>query len=243
MLAFGEKSRNISTGQSAAAATTWLRNVTKLDNLQYMLFGAHNLEETKEGVECDKWLPVIGGVQGTLGEVVRLKSNFDACIQRVFEGMYVANLEQRKARVQRRLTVRAERLSARSADAGIDRDAEAAMEGENEAEDENVEDNQKGHSGARHIPTSLTTAELLELKFLTRDVVGVLSHYHEDRRTFRLRSRSDSPTSRSPSLRPSLPSTPPSPGRTSQAVSAVAESAFSRMRISATQKSKRSARS
>ena len=51
-------------GQSAASAITWLRNVTKLDHMQYILFGAHNVEEVEDGLECDKWLPVVGGAVG-----------------------------------------------------------------------------------------------------------------------------------------------------------------------------------
>lgn len=61
-------------------------NTTRLDPLTYMLFGAHRVEVTRRGLDCDEWLPVIGDVD-VLDNLERLKVMMESCLLRVFEGI------------------------------------------------------------------------------------------------------------------------------------------------------------
>lgn len=172
-----------------------MRNVTRLDGLQYMLFGAYKIEETAEGVECDSWLPIQGGARGSLAQIAELKTAFERCMQRVFEGIHASNVDRRQAKLKRIASPgpaggafdRRSSLRFDDADADADRDAEAAEE--HELEDENDE----GY--ARRIATPLSSGELMELGYLSRDVVGILDSFSEDRKLFRMRSRPATPTS------------------------------------------------
>lgn len=196
MIAFVEKSRNVAAGQAASSATTFLRNTTRLDALQYMLFGAHQVITTPEGVECDGWLPIHGGARGGLGLIAEFKNAFERCMQRVFEGIHASNVERRQAKMKRigrwaapPLVSPPSTTSQVDDDPDEDRDAEAADEREVENEDNG--DNLRLH----RVATPLSSEEMLELGILTRDVVHVLEAFSDDRRMFRIRSRPGTPTS------------------------------------------------
>jgi hypothetical protein len=54
--------------------------------MTYMLFGAHVLEVSERGLECDGWLPMQGNIDA-LDDIQRLKTLLDACMLRVFDGI------------------------------------------------------------------------------------------------------------------------------------------------------------
>lgn len=191
MVAFVEKSRNIAAGQRASSATTFLRNVTRLNNMQYLLFGAYKVKPTPDGIQCDDWLPIMGGARGSLTQIVELKTAFEQCMQRVFEGIHAANVAKRQARIRH--------YAVPSTEVAEDRDAEAANEQEMEEEDDAEESRRR----KRHVATPLSDPELLELGFLSRDVVRVLDVFSEERRLYRMRSRPGTPSSASASARAS----------------------------------------
>lgn len=85
LFAFMEKRQNLSTGSSSAPQTN-LVTTTRIDPMTYMLFGAHKLEVTDRGVDCDGWLPIVGNLDA-LDDLKRLKAMMDACMLRVFEGI------------------------------------------------------------------------------------------------------------------------------------------------------------
>jgi small subunit ribosomal protein S24e len=84
LYAFAEKRQNVATG--GTNAQMFLVTTTRLDPLSYMLFGAHNVNVTERGLECDDWLPVVGNIDA-LDDIQRLKNFMDACMLRVFEGI------------------------------------------------------------------------------------------------------------------------------------------------------------
>lgn len=199
MVAFVEKSRNVAAGQPASSATTFLRNTTRLDALQYMLFGAYQLVPTQDGLECDGWLPIHGGVRGGLGLIVEFKDAFERCMQRVFEGIHASNVERRQARMRRierptepaNVSVNIPSITSQvDDDPDEDRDADAVAEREVENEDDG-----DGDSPRHRVATPLSSQEMFELDLLTRDVVHVLENFSDDRRMFRMRSRPGTPTS------------------------------------------------
>jgi hypothetical protein len=210
MVTFGEKSQNVSSGQDPSKATTFLKNVTRLNTLQYMLFGAYQVEPSDDGVHCDNWLPVIGGRYDSLSHVSELKKLFEACLQRVFHGIHVAAMEQRQAHLKRNreLVVK---------DDVEDRDNLEVRERASEGEDDDVEELES--QGRRNVATPLSRTELMELKFLTRDVVLVLNQYDEDRKLFSMQPKSFA--LEEPSSRPTNQRRPQS-----------GQSAFARMRRS-----------
>lgn len=87
LFAFSEKIRNVSnvTGSGGGGAMTYLRGVTRLNVLTYMLFGANQVRVGDGGIRCDDWLPVKGQFD-ILDDIDRLKSVLDACMLRVMEG-------------------------------------------------------------------------------------------------------------------------------------------------------------
>jgi small subunit ribosomal protein S24e len=86
LYAFSEKRRNDTMSSSA---TTFLVASTRLDPLVYILFGAHNVEVVKGGLECDDWLPVKGDLR-MLDDIWRLKTSLEAAMLRVFEGILMS---------------------------------------------------------------------------------------------------------------------------------------------------------
>lgn len=126
----------------------FLRATTKLDPLGYMLFGAHHLQVTESGLECDNWLPIQGHVSA-LDDVERLKDVLDHSLLRVFEGLGVA-----MSRGRERHAVRPGRN---------DRVDDEEGEGEADQEAMDLDD-----------PT-LSPAEVNDLGTLTTNVVKILN--------------------------------------------------------------------
>lgn len=63
ILAFGEKSVIVAAGAKKQTKEQGaLRNTSRLDPLVYVLFGAHALDVSSNGLMCDGWLPVRGNV-------------------------------------------------------------------------------------------------------------------------------------------------------------------------------------
>ncbi|PWN42021.1 P-loop containing nucleoside triphosphate hydrolase protein [Ceraceosorus guamensis] len=88
LFAFSEKVRNVSNVTSSGGgggAMTYLRGVTRLNVLTYMLFGANQVRMGDGGIRCDDWLPVKGHFD-ILDDIDRLKTVLDACMLRVMEG-------------------------------------------------------------------------------------------------------------------------------------------------------------
>ncbi|KAG8916811.1 hypothetical protein FRC02_003580 [Tulasnella sp. 418] len=90
---FQEKSQNATV--SNAKPQTMLRNVTRIDLLTYMLFGAYHLTPTETHLECDEWLPVVGDIDGLL-EIQRLKMLMESCLLRVFDGICFAKASHKR---------------------------------------------------------------------------------------------------------------------------------------------------
>ncbi|KAK4698816.1 hypothetical protein P7C70_g7454, partial [Phenoliferia sp. Uapishka_3] len=148
LYAFGEKSKTGGIG-GKSDGQMFLRATTKLDPLGYMLFGAHKLQVTESGLECDDWLPIVGNVSA-LDDVERLKDVLDCSLLRVFEGLGVAISKGRE-----RQAIRPTR-----------HDDE---EGEGEADQEAMDLDD---------PT-LSPAEVVDLDRLTSGVVKVLNMFSE----------------------------------------------------------------
>lgn len=91
LYAFGEKIKNSSAPGGGGGGPTMLRNVTRLDPLTYMLFGANQLRPSADGgMLCDNWLPMKGNYDA-LDDVERLKAILDVCMLRVFEAIQSEN--------------------------------------------------------------------------------------------------------------------------------------------------------
>lgn len=181
LYAFTEKSRNVPLGNRGGGAMTYLRNVTRLDPLTYMLFGAYNLVVTRRGLECDNWLPVTGNLYA-LDDLQRLKALFERCMLRVFEGVGKSLVQGRDARRRdTRANVDVRKSSSRitADDREGDDDAE---EGEMESDDEDP-NGQGGYQASRPQRQSgpLSNDEVKELEMLTTDVVRVLEAYANER--------------------------------------------------------------
>ncbi|GJE86121.1 ATP-dependent RNA helicase [Phanerochaete sordida] len=86
IIAYAEKRQNLSSAGASANAQKFLVNTTRLDPLTYMLFGAHRVEVTRRGLDCDEWLPVVGDLN-VLDDVEHLKIMLESCLLRVFEGI------------------------------------------------------------------------------------------------------------------------------------------------------------
>jgi hypothetical protein len=140
--------------------------------MTYMLFGAYNLLVTRRGLECDGWLPVTGNLYA-LDDVQRLKTLFDKCMLRVFEGVGKSLTQGRDQR--RRETRSHARVQKGSSRIDDDQDGNAdEKDGESEDEDGDVVSKERA-SGP------LSTEEVRELELLTSDVVKVLEAYASER--------------------------------------------------------------
>lgn len=157
---------------------TYLRNVTRLDPLTYMLFGAYNLVVTRRGLECDGWLPVTGNLYA-LDDLQRLKALLERCMLRVFEGVGKSLVQGRDARRRdTRSTVNVRKGTSRIDDQDGDQDGEA-----DEREEESGDEDGEGYNGAKSTRQSgpLLLEEVKELELLTTDVVRVLEAYANER--------------------------------------------------------------
>jgi hypothetical protein len=192
LYAFGEKARNVPLGGNPNNAITQLRNVTRLDPMTYMLFGAYELVVTQRGLECDRWLPVVGNLHA-LDDVQRLKTLLDGCMLRVFEGVGKSLTRGRDARfVHSRKAV-----DVRAAGSSRIVDEELEEEGENESDEEGDADDPMnpnagrsrgglGNGAGAGAETKRTIGplaedEIKELEMLTTDVVRVLNAYAAER--------------------------------------------------------------
>lgn len=99
IIAYAEKRQNLSGGATIANAQKFLVNTTRLDPLTYMLFGAHRVEVTRKGLDCDEWLPIIGDLN-VLDDVERLKVMIESCMLRVFEGIVKLRARQSASRIE-----------------------------------------------------------------------------------------------------------------------------------------------
>lgn len=104
LYSYHEKRQNVSVAGSTGTAQTNIVTTTKLDPMTYMLFGAHNLQVSKRGLDCDGWLPITGNLDA-LDDIERLKYLMEACMLRVFEGITYGRRQRSKRRfvTQRRL--------------------------------------------------------------------------------------------------------------------------------------------
>jgi len=145
--------------------------------MTYMLFGAYNLLVTRRGLECDGWLPVTGNLYA-LDDVQRLKTLFEKCMLRVFEGVgksLTAGRDERRRTT--RSHVRVQKGSSRIVD-DQDGDGDAdERDGESEADDEDGVSQQKSTRASG----PLSPDEVRELELLTTDVVKVLEAYASER--------------------------------------------------------------
>jgi len=163
LYAFLEKRQNISVG---ASGQTYLVGTTRLEPLPYILFGAHYLELTRRGLECDKWI-LFGGDYDTLADIQVLRTRLDACMRRVYEG--ISRAPRRKPGSYGTFTGRSRKYV----------DEEELVAERDYGEDNLISRNHR-----------LSSTEIQELDFLTRDVVRLLDqHSAEIRQPSRYRSR------------------------------------------------------
>ncbi|TFK30455.1 DEAH box polypeptide 36 [Coprinopsis marcescibilis] len=87
LFAYSEKRRNMSAG--GGNPQTNLISTTRLDPLVYLLFGAYSPRVVERGLECDKWLPIVGNVDA-LDNINSLKKYMEESLLRVFEGILMS---------------------------------------------------------------------------------------------------------------------------------------------------------
>lgn len=88
LYAFAEKRQNLSAG-GGGSPTISLVTTTRIDPMTYVLFGAYEIEVTRQGLDCDGWLPVNGPID-VLDDIERLKTLMESCMLRVFEGIMMS---------------------------------------------------------------------------------------------------------------------------------------------------------
>ena len=149
--------------------------------MTYMLFGAYDLVVTQRGLECDRWLPVVGNLHA-LDDIQRLKTLLDRCTLRVFEGVGKSLTKGRDERwVQARDSVEVRRGGSSRIEA---RDEDDGDEGENESDDEGADVAVAVGSGERErkkVVEPMSMEEIRELEMLTTDVVRILDAYAAER--------------------------------------------------------------
>lgn len=98
IISYAEKRQNVSGGSMNAQKN--LVTTSRLDPLTYILFGAYEIEVTARGLECDGWLPIVGNGSNhdALDELERLKTQMDACMLRVFEGIIAGKAKLSRGR-------------------------------------------------------------------------------------------------------------------------------------------------
>lgn len=189
LYAFGEKSRNVPPGGNPNNALTQIRSVTRLDPLTYMLFGAYELQVASRGLEADGWLPITGNLHA-LDDLQRLKTLFDKCMLRVFEGVGKALTRGRDERFNARHAVD---VRANGSSRIRDReDLDEEQENESDDEDSDIDGPNRGASSqlkfqaelarrnARKVEP-LSADEIRELGMLTTDIVRILDAYAAER--------------------------------------------------------------
>ncbi|WWC99866.1 hypothetical protein V866_006775 [Kwoniella sp. B9012] len=179
LYSFGEKSRNVPLGGKETGGITQLRSVTRLDPMTYMLFGAYELVVTQRGLECDRWLPVVGNLHA-LDDVQRLKVLLDGCMLRVFEGVGKSLIKDRDERWRK--SASAIQVNTKGSSKIIQAEAtdevdEEVIENESDDEDDDEEQAKK----TTRIIQPMTIDEIKELEYLTTDVVRILDAYASER--------------------------------------------------------------
>ncbi|WWD17693.1 hypothetical protein CI109_102134 [Kwoniella shandongensis] len=182
LYAFGEKQRNVPPGGNPSSALTQLRVVTRLDPMTYMLFGAYELVVTQRGLECDRWLPVVGNLHA-LDDVQRLKVLLEGCMLRVFEGVGKSLVRGRDQRWRdKRNNVQVSHSGSSRIKAPPAETEGEGEEGENESDDEDDDDAVRVATEAKkRIAEPLSMDEIKELELLTTDVVRILDAYAMER--------------------------------------------------------------
>lgn len=167
-----EKVRSVQPGQSSGSGSTFLRNTTRLDPLTYVLFGAYEAKMGERGLECDEWLPIQSHSTSMLSALALLKAQLDDCMLRVFDGISNANAQRLQARMtlSRKFTYASR--STLSADQAM-----------------NMEDKEVDEESSTKA-TPLSSEEIMELDFLTRDIVQALDMYSEERMSSQSRRNS-----------------------------------------------------
>ncbi|EKC98784.1 DEAH RNA helicase [Trichosporon asahii var. asahii CBS 8904] len=188
LYAFGEKTRNVPPGGNPNNALTQIRSVTRLDPLTYMLFGAYELQVASRGLEADGWLPITGNLHA-LDDLQRLKTLFDTCMLRVFEGVGKALTKGRDERFNARNAVDVRNGSSRIRDR---EDLDEENENESDDEDSDIDGPNRNASSqikfqaelarrnARKVEP-LSQDEIRELGMLTTDIVRILDAYAAER--------------------------------------------------------------
>ena len=147
-----------------------------------MVFGAYKLEVTNTGVECDSWLPVVGNPY-TLNDIARLKTMFDACMLRVFEGVGKALTLGRDARqgisgTRIRMNSSTPAIPARSVSPSSVSDSSDVDEDDGK---EHEDDDEEADEPAARQVLPLDLDEIRELELLTTDMVKILDAYAIER--------------------------------------------------------------
>lgn len=95
VIAYADKRQNLSMANSGPGQT-FLMGCTRVDPMAYIIFGSHEIQMTRDALECDGWLP-IGGNLDTLEQVRHMKVLFESSMQRVFEGIIMSKASERSS--------------------------------------------------------------------------------------------------------------------------------------------------
>lgn len=186
-------------GGKADSGSVLLRNVTRLDGLNYLLFAAYHLQPVSSGLRescqshstvpeltliyilvCDDWLPIAGRLD-QLDDIQRLRTIFDNCMLRVFEGLYHLGLPLRRFPIPDK-----PRRNAPPPVEDQDRDWDGQ---EHESDDESSDEDDVGPTAEtrrtparpRTWPGRLTSQEVEETNGLMAEVVRILDMYAAER--------------------------------------------------------------
>ncbi|EIW72544.1 hypothetical protein TREMEDRAFT_70747 [Tremella mesenterica DSM 1558] len=196
--AFSEKTRNVPLGGKAESATTHIRNVTRLDPMTYLLFGAYRLRAVSGGIEADGWLSITGRLD-ILDDVQRLKLLVDKCLLRVFEGVN-RSLSVGRDHQKKSIPTSEEHVENRG---NVEMDDENQVDDDIESERESEDEDEIVNEGKRKVVEPLSKDEIRELELLTTDLIKILDAYAAERRgdKSRYQSRSVTPDLNSPMRR------------------------------------------
>lgn len=150
IMAFTEQRQTVTTNSTNPAP--FLVGTSQIDSLHYILFGAYHLQATRQGLECDGWVPIVGP-QEVLESIRQVRLLTDQCMLRVYEGI---NHSARKQQGTFSNT--------------------SSRGGSEECLDESI------YQGEDELDrVKLSTTEMQELDFLTRDLVRILDKFSSEK--------------------------------------------------------------
>lgn len=150
IMAFTEQRQTVTTKNSTNPAP-FLVGTSQIDSLHYILFGAYHLQATRQGLECDGWVPIVGP-QEALESILQVRLLTDQCMLRVYEGINHSARKQQGT------------FSNTSSRGGSQESLDESIYGKDELDQ-----------------ARLSTTEMQELDFLTRDLIRILDKFNSEK--------------------------------------------------------------